>query len=154
MRVLFQGYSTYAQNKSGGVQVRMRQLASHLRKSGVDVDFFEHNTTDISQYDILHIFSLNAEHYNLVNYAHRKGVKVVLSSIVTLADGWKIDLLLTLVHHPVLTLYNMQQSILKLCDAVIVETPKELDFICKHFRIAHSKLKVIPNGINTLLILM
>lgn len=39
MRVLFQGYSTYAQNKSGGVQVRMRQLASHLRKSGVDVDF-------------------------------------------------------------------------------------------------------------------
>lgn len=40
MRVLFQGYSTYAQNKSGGVQVRMRQLASHLRKSGVDVDFF------------------------------------------------------------------------------------------------------------------
>ena len=83
MRVLFQGYSTYAQNKSGGVQVRMRQLASHLRKSGVDVDFFEHNTTDISQYDILHIFSLNAEHYNLVNYAHRKGVKVVLSSIVT-----------------------------------------------------------------------
>lgn len=147
MRVLFQGYSTYAQNKSGGVQVRMRQLASHLRKSGVDVDFFDHNTTDISQYDILHIFSLNAEHYNLVNYAHRKGVKVVLSSIVTLADGWKIDLLLTLVHHPVLTLYNMQQSILKLCDAIIVETPKELDFICKHFRIAHSKLKVIPNGI-------
>lgn len=147
MKVLFQGYSTYAQNKSGGVQVRMRQLAYHLKKSGVDVDFFDHNTTDISQYDVLHIFSLNAEHYNLVHYAHRKGVKVVLSSIVTLADGWKIDLFLTLVHHPVLTRYNMQQSILNMCDVVIVETPKERDFICKHFRIAHPKLRVIPNGI-------
>lgn len=147
MKVLFQGYSTYAQNKSGGVQVRMRQLAYHLKKSGVDVDFFDHNTTDISQYDVLHIFSLNAEHYNLVHHAHRKGVKVVLSSIVTLADGWKIDLFLTLVHHPVLTLYNMQQSILNMCDVVIVETPKERDFICKHFRIAHPKLRVIPNGI-------
>ena len=59
MKILFQGYSTYAQNKSGGVQVRMRQLAYHLKKSGVDVDFFDHNTTDISQYDVLQIFSLN-----------------------------------------------------------------------------------------------
>ena len=147
MRILFQGYSTYAQNKSGGVQVRMKQMAYHLRNAGVDVDFFDHNTTDISQYDVLHIFSLNAEHYNLVSYAHRKGVKIVLSSIVTLAEGWKIDLFLSLVHHPVLTLYNMQQSILNMCDAVITETPKERDFIRKHYRIVPSKLTVIPNGI-------
>ena len=147
MKILFQGYSTYAQNKSGGVQVRMRQLASNLRRYGVDVDFFDHNSTNISQYDILHIFGLNAEHYNLVNYAHNKGVKVVTSSIVTLAQGWKIDLILALIHHPVLTIYNMQQSILSASDAIITETPRESLFIEKHYRNVSSKLMVIPNGI-------
>lgn len=147
MKILFQGYSTYAQNKSGGVQVRMRQLAHYLRNAGVEVDFFDHNTTDLSQYDILHVFSLKAEHYNLVNYAHHKGVRVVLSSIVTLAEGWKIDLILSLVRHPVLTFYNMQQSILNDCDAVITETIKEQHFISKHYHNVSSKLLVIPNGI-------
>lgn len=147
MKVLFQGYFTYAQNKSGGVQVRMRQLAENLRRAGVQIDFFDHNTTDVSQYDILHVFSLNIEHYSLVQYAHRKGVKVVLSSIVTISEGWKIDLVLTLVRHPVLTSYNIQQSILNLCDSIIVETPKEQMFINKHYRNVASKLTVIPNGI-------
>ncbi len=150
MRVLFHGYNTYSQNPSGGVMVRMRQLADALRKEDIHVDFFDHNTMKVSDYDIIHFFRLDPEHYNLANYARAHGVKVVVSSIVSLIDGWKIKLVLALVHHPLMTIYNKCQSLINISSAIITETPRETEFIKKYYKVGSHKPVMIPNGIDAM----
>lgn len=148
MRILFHGNNLCCQNPSGGIRVRMMQIAKKLEEAGHQVDFFNPYTSKILNYDVVHCFSLVPEHYDMVNFAYSNGVKVVISSIVGTTQGWKIDLMLSLIHHPMMTIYNKNQSILKMASTIIVETQKEQEFIIKHYKINRSKISIVPNGID------
>lgn len=148
MKVLFQSYNTCCQNESGGVQVRIRKIQDLLFEKGVQVDYFNQFTTKLEDYDVLHVFKLNTENTPLIQCAKQKGLKVVLSSIVNLMGGNKIDLARFLTKFHIPTIYSLVSKSLQLCDSIIVETPREGEFICKHYKIGDNKIEVIPNGVH------
>ena len=93
MKVVITGYNTCCLNTAGGVQTRIRQIYSRLAlKKDVSVEYFCPMTTKLDDCDILHLFKLEIEYVRLIYCAKKKGVKVVLSSIVPLSKGWKVDL--------------------------------------------------------------
>lgn len=151
MKVLFHGYNTCFQNAAGGIQTRMRKLQRHLIQSGVDVSFFAPESTDLGDYDVLHLFRLDFENYALVKCAKEKGLRIVISSVVPINNGKRIDLLRFVSKLPLLTTFTMMQSQLCMADSIISETPSEAHFICNHYRIETSKIRVIPNGLDELI---
>ncbi len=149
MKIVITGYNTCCLNKSGGVRVRVQKIYELLTKrEDVEVEYFCPMTTDLMSCDVLHLFKLEAEYYNLVVKAKSEGKKVVLSSVVPLQDGAKLEIAKFLNKLPLLTIYKMQQQILEHVDCIIAETPKEADFICKHYFVDRRKIRVVPNGID------
>lgn len=147
MKVLFQSYNTCCQNTAGGVQKRIKTLYKLLNQRGIQVDFFDPFQTCINDYDILHVFMLEPENHNLIREAKRKGLKIVISTIVSLNSGKKVDFhRVFLSKMPFLTTYKMMINSVKLADLLIVETPDEYDFMKKHYKVSDRMLCIIPNG--------
>lgn len=148
MKVLIQSYNSCAQNKSGGVQERIRRTASRLMDCGIEVELFNKFKSDIRECDILHIFGLDYENLSLINCAKKMGKRVVISTILPLADGYKYDLYRLLMKFPLATTYRIIIAEAKAADLLIVETDKEAEFIAKHLGIDKNKMITIPNGID------
>lgn len=149
MKIVITGYNTCGQNKSGGVQNRIKEIYNRLQKKNVTIEYFCPMLTKLDDCDVLHLFKLDNEYIKLIKCAKKKGVKVVLSSIVPLTDGWKIDFKRILLRRlPFCVSYKIPFDILELVDQIIVETKQELIFIHKHYRIPYNKMRIIPNGID------
>ena len=150
MKVVITGYNTCGQNTSGGVQNRIRQIYNRLSlKNDVNVEYFCPMTTKLEDCDILHLFKLEIEYIKLIKCAKGKGTKVVLSSIVPLTKGWKVDLKRILFKHlPIRSTYKIMFEMMNLVDFIIAETEQERSFIHKHFKVPNEKIAVIPNGID------
>lgn len=148
MRVLLQAYNTCCQNRAGGVQTRIRKIYDLLKQRGVDVGFFSAFETDLRNYDVLHVFRLDYETRGLIRCAKSLGLKVVLSSIVSISDGKKLSLLKILNKLHIPTLYKYSVEILEMVDVIIVESYKESVYIQKYYNVSSSKIIVIPNGID------
>ena len=146
MKVLIHTYETAFQNKAGGVHNRIVRLVSELKKQGIQVEFFNKYTTTISDYDILHIFKLDSGTKQLVDYAKSVGVKVIVSSIVSLEKGGLVDFYWFIRRLPFATLYKQLFHICDIADGIIVETPKEAKFMARYYHVPHEKLYTIPNG--------
>lgn len=149
MKIAIAGYNTCCLNHTGGVQVRVKKIYQLLSKrDDVDIEYFHPMETDFESVDILHLFKLEPEYYNLVIKAKSKGIKVVLSSIVSLERGWLIDLYRVFLNKlPILSVYKMNKEILNHVDAIITETDQEKQFIVSHYKVADNMCYIIPNGI-------
>lgn len=152
MKVVITGYNTCCMNPTGGVQVRIKKIYELLSKrNNIDIEYLSPMKTDWDSVDILHLFKLEPEFYSLVNKAKSKGIKIVLSSIIPLNDGCKIDFYRRFLNKlPILSSYNMDFSILNTVDCIIAETPIERNFISMHYGVNLHKIQVIPNGIDTI----
>ena len=85
----------------------------------------------------------------MIDYAKAVGVKVVISSIMSVDRGWVVDCYWMLKWIPLATIYKQAFSICSKLDGVIVETPKEAKYMRKHYHIDNEILKsVVPNGAN------
>lgn len=149
MRVVLQGYNTCCQNKAGGVRERIKKIYTLLNNELENVELFNTFSTELQQGDILHVFRLDSENTGLIECAKQRGAKVVISTIINLEDGWKIDFYRRIINKfPIMTTYKLMFKSLRLADSVIVETFAEKTYIQKHYRIPASKINVIPNGID------
>ena len=148
MKVIFHGYNTCCQNSTGGVQLRLRKIASLVEKRGVEVELFNPFVTKFKKGDILHIFMATPENYNLIQYEKRRGVKVVISTIVNLCDEKKLTLYKAIHKLPVFTPYKMIRSDLQVADYLITESQKENAFLKKYYGIDFNKTQIIPNGVD------
>lgn len=146
MRILIQAYNTCCQNKSGGVQIRVKKYKNMLEQLGYNVDFFSPFETDLKDYDILHIFKLDEENLGLIRCAKAMGKKVVLSSIVNCIKPRRIDFYGFLTKIPLATTYRSVFEIVKLCDCIIAESEEEKSFLCKHYGAEQGQVIVIGNG--------
>lgn len=148
MKILLHGYNTCCQNQAGGVQTRIRKIHDLLKQRDLEVDYFSPFEIDLRNYDVLHVFRLDYETRGLIRCAKRLGLKVVLSSIVSISDGRKLKLLKILNKFGVPTLYKYSLEILGMVDVVIVESYRELEYIQKYYGISQDKIKIVPNGID------
>lgn len=145
MKVLFHGYNICCQTDSGGVQNRIKSICSQLnQREGFEAQLFNPYEIKIKDYDILHLFKLNYENYDLIKFAKCLGKKVVLSSIVSLEESKAIRFFGAL---PFGHLLKIRYNSAHLVDRIITETPQEASFIEKNYRIPVERLTVIPNGI-------
>ena len=148
MKILFSSYNTCCQNKAGGVQTRIRKIYELLKKRSVDVEYFSLFNSDLRNYDVLHVFMLDYENRGLIKCAKRLGLKVVLSSIVSIGEAKKLRILRLLYKLGIPTLYKYNLEMLQTVDCIIVETPRESAYIQKYYNIESNKIRVVPNGID------
>ena len=153
MKILFHAYNTCCQTESGGVQVRIRKIKRLLENKGFQVDFFNPYTTRLIDYDILHLFMLKEETASLVETARTLGLKIVLSSIVTVYP-YNYRHLIKKTLQPFMNYlgffsrYQNERAILRDVDHIIAETPQEMRYIYSRYDINQSKISVIPNGVD------
>lgn len=146
MKILIHTYDTAFQNKAGGVNNRIVRIVEGLRARGLQVDFFDKYTTNIADYDCLHIFKLDAGTRQLVDYAKALGLKIVISTITSIEHRKRLSFYWLIRKLPVATLYRQLFAICDMTDLFIVETPKEAVFIEKYYHVAKEKIRIIPNG--------
>ena len=146
MRILIHTYDTAFQNKAGGVHIRIMRIVEGLRAQGVQVDFFDKYTSNIADYDCLHIFKLDAGTRQLVDYAKALGLKIVISTITSIEHERRLSFYWVMRKLPVATIYRQLFAVCEAADLFIVETPKEADFIRKYFHVPKDEIHIIPNG--------
>lgn len=148
MKVIFASYYTCCQNASGGVQNRLRKISSLLEERGIKTELFNPFETKLEKGDILHVFMLGLDTYNLIQYAKKRGVKVVVSTIIPLIGELKLKIYKAASKLPLVTTYKLNRMSLLAADALITESQQESDFIVKYYNINSNKCYVIPNGID------
>lgn len=146
MKILIDTYDTAFQNVSGGVRNRILSVVEALKNAGVSVDYFNKYETNIRDYDILHVFMLKDDSYSLIKYAKENGLKVVLSSIVTLSGKLQLRYYWWLRRLPIMTTYKLLFKICNIVDTIIAETDQEARFLEKYYHVSKDRIVVIPNG--------
>lgn len=150
MKILLDSYSTVAQNKSGGLQVRIFQHYKKLQEKGVDCKLFDKWSDKIEDFDIFHLFKVTKDSYNDIVFAKQKGKKVVVSSVLPIHFHNKIRISLLLSAFFKLNLpYQFIKKILELADVIVAQTYRECDFINRVFGIRRDKMIVIPNAVSS-----
>lgn len=150
LRILVHPYNNFAQNTAGGVQSRVRNYLAAMEKLDCNIAVFDKMRHKVEDWDIIHFFKLSLDHYDLMQYAKNKGVKIAISSIVPLEDKYKIRahrLLCKLV--PLHTIHDILSSELNLADIVLTQSTKESEFIHRNYGISTSKLRSLPNGVTS-----
>jgi len=136
----------------GGLQVQVEQTKAAIEEAGVDVEpvrWWDDNQTG----DIFHHFTRIPE--KLVHLAHRKGMKVVMSDLLTEQGSrskvrLRIQKLFTggarLMLPQTITTYFGWESY-RLVDACIALTPWEAHLIKYRFGAPAEKVHVVANGV-------
>ena len=149
MHIYIQSYNTFSQNLGGGVQTRVRSFFPAIQKYAPDAKLFDKWFDKIDDCDLIHFFKLSLDHYNLMDYAKSKGKKIVLSSVIPIADYMKIKAHLALCSFfPLHTVFDLNKRMLDMTDIILAQTSKEKEFIKKAYTISDSKIYVIPNGVS------
>lgn len=146
MKIIYQSYNCCNQNASGGVQNRLRKVASLVAERGFNTELFNPFQTKLEKGDVLHVFMVSIDNYSLIQYAKNKGVKIVISTIIPLIDEAKLRLYKAINKLPIVTTYKLNRMSLTSADALITESSKESDFICRYYQTTREKCHVIPNG--------
>lgn len=148
MKILIDSYNTVTQNVCGGVNIKIREISKRL-PTFAEVKLFDKWNDKIQDYDILHVFSLSDEAYSLVNVAHKKGIKIVVSAIVNPSNRLKMFLnRLAARFLRQINYYKKNKYILDVADAIICETEREKNFVVKAYSVNENKVCVIPNGVD------
>lgn len=136
----------------GGAEIQAQKYVEYVSKQGVDISFLDINNMK-EEYKILHIVGMNYATKNIINYAHLKNIKVVLSPVFFYDDKMKR---LAKVYMNLLNfmggLRNREflcRDALNLADVLLPNSLSELNQIKSLYGIEDSKkFKVIYNGID------
>ena len=149
MKVLFDSYSTVFQNKSGGMQQRIRKIASLLEERGIQVDYFNKFSTRLDEYDVLHVFMLNSENHTIIKAMKALGKKIVISSVIPNQSLKKTDGIRKLIgKYYTGSVLHCITDCAHMADAIICETLNEARYVQRFYGISKQKIKVIPNGVS------
>lgn len=147
MKVLIQGYNTCHQNIAGGVSKRIVSFMDALNRNGVDCKIFDYWNDRIEDYDIIHFFKVQSEHYSLANYLTSKNKPYVISSIVPIEKRNWIRLNCWLDKLKLHTLIGMNREFMNNASFVVTESLQEKKYIEECYGINKIKIRSIPNGV-------
>lgn len=142
-------YKIVMQNSSGGIPMRINKMKL-ISSSRNDINFhlFNQWTDKIVDCDILHIFKVSIDSYNLALMAKKNNKKIVLSSVIPIDKSMNIKLAnFVYKFFPVLNTYTIYKKMLLIADVVIAQTSKEKKHIVRNYNISPNKIIVIPNGV-------
>lgn len=136
----------------GGFQIQIEQTRLALEKIGVQVEFLRW-WDDGQRPDLIHYFG--SVHSGYVEFAHRKGIKVVMSELRTGLGSRAprliaLQALLTSLGRrmlPRVVLAMLRWDIYQTIDAATALTPWEAQLMREVLGAAPEKLRIIPNGV-------
>ena len=151
MKALIQQFTPFAL-AHGGQQVQIEQTCRGLREAGVEVEFLR--WWDGTQAgDILHFFERAP--LDTIEGAHRKGMKVVMTELLTeqgsrsrlrlKSQQWVSRLLKKTL--PVQLTGTFDWDAYRLADACIANTAWEAELMMELFNASAEKVHVLPNGV-------
>lgn len=159
MRVGILSYPMLFQ-RDGGLQVQVRatlEALSQLEPSRLKVELVDPNRERLDSYDVLHVFSCINGNYRVVELANEMGVPVLLSAL--LSPGWNRavafrarvadSLAGRLTKWQVQTSYAQTKRALQLAQMIVALGPSEEQALLDGFHIQRSRIRVLPNGIDT-----
>lgn len=137
----------------GGILSVISSLKKAVEQEGPKVDILSPEyPVDRSRYDVAHVFSSVASFdlFFIVEYARKTGMQVVFNPIIYGRwPPWLIRAEVALLRH-IPHLYNWHVYLKKVLDLSSVITPNtkaEADYLAAGFGIPHSRLQIVPNGI-------
>jgi glycosyltransferase involved in cell wall biosynthesis len=140
----------------GGLQRQAHETVSALRQIGIDARFFDPINHQLEDFDLAHVFDAEGGNERLVAVAKGKGLPVILSPVIsanwTPAIGLRARLCESFVQRitrwKVHTNYAMTRAALSGATALIALTAIEKRTLEQAFRIDHTKIHIIPNGVS------
>jgi glycosyltransferase involved in cell wall biosynthesis len=151
------GYTTYpvAFQRSGGLEVQIRESADALRGLGADVHIVELYSEKLDEFDIIHHFSLKHGSDRIVQYAHTLGIPVVATPLVDPAtspislDAINLGrrILHKLAGHTFRSYWDELEASLSVCDHVFPLTGRERAVLERFYPPTKTKCTVIGNGV-------
>ncbi len=149
MKILVNSYLNFAQNTAGGVYSKVNNYIKSAQVPEVFIKPFDIWNDKVKDFDIVHYFALKTEFFDQMVMAKKLGKKVVISSIVTIADAkrFRLKIFLGKLFH-LQTNENIQKRMLDMADAIIAETDLEKEYILKAYGTNSEKVHVIPNGVS------
>ncbi|MFQ3611730.1 MAG: glycosyltransferase family 4 protein [Fimbriimonadales bacterium] len=131
----------------GGAEVQALQTASALQELGVPVEILHPFTREVG--DIVHAFSSYREYYSIQHYCKQRGKKFILSTIfyrdissVAKRVRYYLDTKLTTSRK-----VRRTRSLFRNSDLLLPNSRTEAEQVHRLFRVPHSKISVVPNGV-------
>ncbi len=140
---------------NGGVRTQALQTAEALRKLNVEIEFISPWQEGI-QANIVHVFAAGPETLGILKRCSELGIKTVLSPIffsnrsaATITSSLKAEKILSKVGSGIRSDFGIKAETCRIADLLLPNTTAEAELIEKGFGIDSSKIKVIPNGVET-----
>lgn len=148
MKVLIQGYNTCRQNVAGGVSQRISSFMEALKKCDVECKVFDYWNDKIDNYDLVHFFKVQPDHYALANYLKHKNIPYVISTIVPIEKKYWVRMNCLLSKIKVHTLIGMNRVLMSNASIVLTESLQEKRYLEVYYGIEGSIIHTIPNGVD------
>jgi len=140
----------------GGLQVQMLESMEACRELGIDARLMDPVREHVTEYDVLHLFSVINGNHRVAEHGAAFGVPVVTSALLrsywTKALGRRSRTLERLVGRltgwEIKTEYRHIESCLRSSDMVVALGDIERRCIVDAFRVPEDRVRVIPNGIS------
>lgn len=154
LKVAFASYPMLWQ-RSGGLQVQIRETMKALRQLGCDAKLFDFNVDRLDDYDLLHVFGAINGNDRIVAAGAEAGVPVVISPVLhppfsrreaALAD-LATRLTGRLTHWQFSTTYEPIRRALTAAQAVVALGPAEKTVLERGYGTESRRITTIPNGV-------
>lgn len=136
----------------GGAELQVENTVNYLVKTGVvDVEYITYQTTDLSQYDIIHIFKSIFEFTPVALSAKKLGIPYVLSTITFPKNYWfdlytyKFSRFLPLKMKSIFS-PGRRITLWDNADFLFPNTDMEAEFLRKVT--ANRNIEIVPNGLD------
>lgn len=142
--------------RTGGLQVQIRETLHALREAGCDARLFDANNERVEDYDVVHVFAAINGNERIVEAASDAGVPVVISSVLhppfsrwdairaraateitRRLSGWQFT-----------TSYELTRRALSMAALVIALGKAERELLVKGYGLPDGRIREIPNGIS------
>lgn len=141
--------------RTGGLQVQVRETTRALQTIGVDAVLFDYSKHQLSDFDIAHVFSAINGNHRIVEQACSEGLPVVISTVLhppwsrvrdkrstiiskiaTRLSGWSLS-----------TSHQHIHSCLSKAAAIVALGKEEQSMLISGYGVPAEKVHIVPNGI-------
>jgi glycosyltransferase involved in cell wall biosynthesis len=157
MKVLFYTYQA-AFKIPGGGEVQLRKTKEYLEKLGISVKLYEEGKDSISDYDVIHSFSLHSDTLKFLQGAKLEKKPIAISTIFwpldelvarekfRLKDKLKIKVKAFIDRHA--SFLSPTKKLLEVADVLLPNGEAEEEKIIEIFGTDREKFHVVPNGVD------
>jgi glycosyltransferase involved in cell wall biosynthesis len=140
---------------NGGVRTQVTQTAQHLKSLNVEVEYIHFDQINFD-YDLIHVFSASPETIGIAKQAVSSDIKLVVSpvffsnrSAATISASLKVEKTVSGIGSGIRSDFGIKSEICNWANAVLPNTESELKLVRDGLKVEASKLKVIPNGVES-----